>query len=324
MSICPSNTESPTATAIPRITSDFNSLDEIGWYGSAYLLTEMSTQPTFGRIFTYFDAKPTYLLTLLLFEIGSIICATAPNSIALIVGRAVSGTGAAGMLCGSLVIFGQVVPLRSRPFGMAIVTSVYGFAGVLGPTLGGLMTDSPRLTWRFCFWINLRELSTLCARSSEMPRRLMGNVAFGALAATAMFFVLQRKAGVLKDLPLKQKLWNLGLMSGFVLNCALVCLFLALEWGGNIYPWSNSKVWGCLIGFALLGILFAIVQARSKDENVLMMTRWRECTLTVIQCCDPTSYSASEDSFHKLRFSNPLLYRSDRSQLLSTSILPSS
>jgi MFS family permease len=164
------NTEkSSTATAIPQITSDFNSLDEIGWYGSAYLLTEMSTQPTFGRIFTYFDAKPTYLITLLIFETGSVICATAPNSIALIIGRAISGTGAAGMLCGSLAIFGQVVPLRARPLGMAITTSVYGIAGVLGPTLGGLMTDTPRLTWRFCFWINLREFwaTSACSRRNR-------------------------------------------------------------------------------------------------------------------------------------------------------------
>jgi MFS family permease len=118
----------------------------------------MSTQPTFGRVFTFFDAKPTYLITLLIFEIGSLICATAPNSIALIIGRGVAGIGAAGMLCGNLVIFGRVVPLRRRPLGMSIMTSVYGIAGVLGPTIGGLMTDTPRLTWRFCFWINLREL----------------------------------------------------------------------------------------------------------------------------------------------------------------------
>jgi MFS family permease len=118
----------------------------------------MSTQPTFGRVFTFFDAKPTYLIMLLTFEIGSLICATAPNSIALIIGRAVAGIGAAGMLCGSLAIFGRVVPLRRRPLGMSIMTSVYGIAGVLGPTLGGLMTDTPRLTWRLCFWINLREL----------------------------------------------------------------------------------------------------------------------------------------------------------------------
>jgi MFS family permease len=91
------------------------------------------------------------LITLLVFEIGSLICATAPSFIALIIGRSVAGIGAAGMLCGNLVIFGQVVRLRRRPLGMSIITSVYGIVGVLGPTVGGLMTNTPRLTWRFCF-----------------------------------------------------------------------------------------------------------------------------------------------------------------------------
>jgi MFS family permease len=85
-------------------------------------------------------------------EVGSVLCAAAPNSPALIVGRAISGAGAAGLLCGSLTIYGQSVPLRQRPFGMALVTSMYGLAGVLGPTLGGVITDTPKLTWRFCFW----------------------------------------------------------------------------------------------------------------------------------------------------------------------------
>jgi MFS family permease len=59
-------------------------------------------------------------------------------------------------LTGNLAIFGQVVPLRNRPRGMAIMTGLYSIATLAGPTVGGLLTDS-RLTWRFCFWINLRK-----------------------------------------------------------------------------------------------------------------------------------------------------------------------
>jgi hypothetical protein len=64
----------------------------------------------------------------------------------------------------------------------------------------------------------------------------VGSTAFGALAAVAMFFVLKPKAGIHKDLPLKRKISNLDLVSGLLLNRGLICLFLALEWGGNIYP----------------------------------------------------------------------------------------
>lgn len=150
-------TSLPKATAIPRITSQFQSLDDIGWYGSAYLLTQMSLQPTFGRVYVYFESKTMYLASLFIFEVGSIICATAPSSPVLIFGRAVAGAGSAGMLTGSLAIYGQVVPLRQRPAGMAVITAMYALAGLLGPTLGGVFTDAHQLTWRFCFWINLRE-----------------------------------------------------------------------------------------------------------------------------------------------------------------------
>lgn len=128
----------------------------IGWYGSAYLLTQMSLQPTFGKLYTHFNVKWTYICALVLFEVGSVICAAALNSVAFIIGRAVAGLGASGIFCGALVLLAYTVEMKKRPLLMSIVSSMYGVASVLGPTLGGLMTDSPRLTWRFCFWVNLR------------------------------------------------------------------------------------------------------------------------------------------------------------------------
>jgi len=83
-----------------------------------------------------------------------------------------------------------------------------------------------------------------------------------------MFFVLKPKPGIHKDLSWKQKISKLDLVSGFVLNCGLICLFIALQWGGNKYPWSNPKVWGCMIGFGVLGSIFVFLQARSKDQYV--------------------------------------------------------
>src|SRR5277367_673610 len=74
------------ATAIPKITSIFNSLGDMGWYGSSYLLTTTALQPSFGRIYTYFNVKYTYVFVLLLFEVGSVLCAVAKNSTMLIIG----------------------------------------------------------------------------------------------------------------------------------------------------------------------------------------------------------------------------------------------
>jgi hypothetical protein len=88
------------ATAIPKITTVFDSLGDVGWYGSSYLLTTTALQPSFGRIYTYFNVKYTYLFALCLFELGSIICAAARNSVMLIVGRAVAGAGASALFSG--------------------------------------------------------------------------------------------------------------------------------------------------------------------------------------------------------------------------------
>ena len=95
------------ATAIPQITTVFNSLNDVGWYGSSYLLTTTSLQPTFGKIYSYFNVKWTYLTALVIFEVGSIICAAAVNSTMLIVGRAVAGAGAAALFSGAMTIIGS-------------------------------------------------------------------------------------------------------------------------------------------------------------------------------------------------------------------------
>lgn len=91
------------ATAIPKITTVFNSLNDVGWYGSSYLLTTCSLQPSFGKVYTYFDVKYTYLFALVLFEVGSVICAAARNSPMFIVGRAIAGAGAAALFSGGMV-----------------------------------------------------------------------------------------------------------------------------------------------------------------------------------------------------------------------------
>ena len=144
-------------TAIPRITTQFRSLNDVGWYGSAYLLTQLSLQPTFGKLYTFFNIKLVYISALFFFEVGSTICASAPSSVIFIIGRAVAGAGSAGIWCGTFTIGTYLVPLRYKPLYISIVTSMYGVAAIAGPLLGGVFTDSVKLTWRFCFWVNLRK-----------------------------------------------------------------------------------------------------------------------------------------------------------------------
>lgn len=90
------------STAIPAITNEFHSLPDVGWYGSAYLLTCCSFQLLCGKFYKLYSIKTVYLASVLLFEIGSVICGAAPISATFIAGRALAGVGAAGIFAGTV------------------------------------------------------------------------------------------------------------------------------------------------------------------------------------------------------------------------------
>lgn len=121
------------ATAIPTITEQFKSLDDVGWYGSAYLITSCSMYLIFGKLYALLPIKTTYLVSLSIFEIGSLVCAVTPNSLGLILGRAVAGIGAAAIFSGSIIIISRSVPLHQRPIYMGFITGVSGISSVAGP-----------------------------------------------------------------------------------------------------------------------------------------------------------------------------------------------
>jgi len=164
----------------------------------------------------------------------------------LIVGRAVAGAGASALFSGGMTIVGFSVPLKKRPIFIAALSSMFGISSVVGPLLGGALTD--KVSWRWCFWINLP---------------------FGAVSIAAVWFFF--KPPVRKDsgLTVKQKILEIDLLGALFLICAIVCLLLALQWGGTEYPWKNSKVWGCLLGFGLLIIVFIAQQFRRGDRATI-------------------------------------------------------
>jgi MFS family permease len=88
--------------AIPSMTNQFHSISDIGWYGAAYMLTVCGLQPLAGKIFSYFPIKSTFLVFIAIFQLGSVICATAVSSNMFIAGRAIAGCGTSGIFSGSL------------------------------------------------------------------------------------------------------------------------------------------------------------------------------------------------------------------------------
>ncbi|KAL4740438.1 MFS general substrate transporter [Aspergillus similis] len=225
------------AVAIPRITDDFHALNDVGWYASSYLLTTCSFQLLYGKFYTLFQVKWVYLSALFLFELGSLICGVAPNSTTLIIGRAVAGLGSAGMFTGALVTLAHTVEVEKRPIFFSMLGGMYGIASVAGPLLGGAFTD--HATWRWCFYINLP---------------LGGVTAFGLL------FLLKLPPKERSQKTLMDIFLELDPIGTVIFVPAIICLLLALQWGGVTYEWSNGRIIALFVIFGVAVVAFIALQ----------------------------------------------------------------
>lgn len=103
------------ATAIPRIADEFGALDKVGWYAAAYIMTMCATQLPFGKLYSLYPVKAVFLASILVFELGSVLCGAASTSNGFIAGRAVAGVGGAGVFQGAMVVISYIVRVRDRP-----------------------------------------------------------------------------------------------------------------------------------------------------------------------------------------------------------------
>lgn len=108
------------ATAIPHITDEFGTINDVGWYAAAYRLTFCAFQFMFGRMYRLFSLKRVFMMNIVVFELGSLVCALSPTSNALIVGRAIQGVGAGGIISGCFAMLVVTVPNRRRPMFMGM------------------------------------------------------------------------------------------------------------------------------------------------------------------------------------------------------------
>ncbi|KAJ5540507.1 hypothetical protein N7494_005583 [Penicillium frequentans] len=232
------------ATAVPKITEQFNSLEDLSWYASAYLLTSCAVTLPFGKIYTYYSTKWTYMIALGLFEIGSLACAATPTSKGLILGRAIAGIGSGGLSPGALLVLANSVPLHRRALYFGIIGSTSGIATVTGPLLGGLLTD--HLSWRWCFYINLP---------------------LGAITGIfiAIFFkdVKPRKTIESGRMNKVKRMDPLGIL---LFIPAIISILLALQWGGTKYEWSNVRIVVLFVLFSLFSLAWCYVQHWKQEE----------------------------------------------------------
>ncbi|PKY07850.1 putative efflux pump antibiotic resistance protein [Aspergillus campestris IBT 28561] len=243
---CVSLDETVLATAIPKITNQFHSLNDVGWYGSSYLFVFTAAQMPWGKLYTMYPAKWVFLIGVAIFEIGSLICGIAPTSGALIAGRSISGLGAGSINAGAIVIVTNTIPLRKRPIYIGCLGCVHGVVSVLGPLIGGLLTD--HASWRWCFYINLP---------------------IGAITFLVVIFFLSTEEPPSGYLSWREKLQTMDLLGLLFLVPAILTLLLALEWGGSHYAWNSWRVIMLFVLSGLLLVIFMGVQIRAQDKATL-------------------------------------------------------
>ncbi|KAI8624365.1 MFS general substrate transporter [Xylariaceae sp. FL1651] len=238
------------STAVPKITSEFHSLPDVGWYAGAYQLASSVLQPLTGKLYTYFPTKWTFLVFFFVFEVGSLLCGVANSSAFFIAGRAVAGLGTSGLQNGALSIVAGAVPLQKRAFYLGLLIGVGQIGLVIGPLIGGLFTQY--VTWRWCFYINLP---------------------LGAAAGVFMVFIHIPEQIVKPPFSLavvRRVIPQLDIVGFVFFAPAAVFLLLALQFGsGGTYAWNSSVIIGLFVGSGVAAILFLLWEWHAGETAII-------------------------------------------------------
>lgn len=235
------------ATAIPYITDEFHSLKDVGWYGSIYLMAFCVSQLLFGKLSARYSIRWVYTAAMLVFLIGSAICGAAPNSPALIVGRAIAGFGSSGLLITAYSLVPTLAPPSKRALSLSLISMARSVAATAGPLVGGALTQAA--SWRWAFYINLPIGAVIYAAfvvSVNPPKR--ADETFGSFSE----FV--------------RTLDPIGLVA---LIPSVVCLLLALQWGGVTYPWWEGRIIALLVLAGACGISFVVIEFWQGEKAML-------------------------------------------------------
>lgn len=231
-------------TAMPRIVADLGGFDRFTWITSAYIVASTAAVPIVGRLSDLYGRKGFYLAAVVVFLIGSGLAGLSQTMNQLIVFRAIQGLGGGSLMALAFVAVGDLFPPADRGKYQGFVAAVFGMSSVIGPTLGGFITDT--LSWSWIFYINI-------------PLGL------------AILLLLARFFPNVKPRSASRQIDVLGMVALIV---AIVSLLLALSWADVQYGWLSIQIVGLLLVAAFSTTVLILAELRAADP-IMPLTIYR-------------------------------------------------
>lgn len=203
--------QSIVATALPRIVSDLGGMAHLSWVVTAYVLASTATMPLYGKLSDQYGRRPLLFTAIVTFLVGSALCGLAQNMTQLIVFRAIQGLGAGGFLPLAQIIIGDLIPPAERGKRQGSIAAVYAATSVVGPVLGGVLTDW--LSWHAIFYVNL------------------------PLGGLALYVIARAMHGQQRNLA-----HSIDYLGSVLMTGAVTAALLVLALGGNEWPWDSAEV----------------------------------------------------------------------------------
>ncbi|HET8945282.1 MAG TPA: MDR family MFS transporter [Dehalococcoidia bacterium] len=224
-------------TSMPRIIADLGNFGLFSWVGTAFMLSSTATVPVIGKLTDIFGRKPFYMAGIVTLLLGSALCGTSQNVEQLIAFRVIQGLGA-GMIMGiAFAVVGDVFPPAERGRWMGLMSGVFASASVLGPLIGGALTD--HASWRWVFYVN---------------------IPLGGVALTVLML------GMPNIRPNREA--RLDYRGIVILLATVVPMLLALSWAGSRYEWASFQIIAMLSWAAAGIVIFAYVELRTDEPLI--------------------------------------------------------